>query len=235
MTCQRVSHENLIERYLQGTLEPALRDEFEDHYFACDHCHAQLQTVQAIQPVLATLPPVAPQRPTRNYLPWLALAAAAAALLIAFLPPPQSPVAPTPTPSATLLLTEIQPAPYAPTLFRGGAPQPTPAFAAAMSLYEQRQWSAAAAALTPLAPDPVALHFAGISHLLAGKPEPALAALQRVIHLGPATPYEEEARFYRAQALLLARRPTEARAELETIIQGKGDYEAAARSLLKRL
>jgi len=247
MTCQEVITDNLIERYLQGTLDSQLRDEFEDHYFACESCHAQLQTAQAILPVLAQIPPPAAPRKPWSKLPWVGMAAAAA-ITVVFLSsprqsPPPTPVATTLPPAApalpaALLLSEIQPAPYAPTLFRDGANSPGPAFAAAMRLYQDRQWEKAAQALTADAqqspPNPAALHFAGISQLLAGHPEAALGALDRVIALGENSPFEEEARFYRAQALLLRNRRPEARQELQRLVEGRGDYEAPARSLLQR-
>jgi anti-sigma factor RsiW len=225
MTCQRVASENLIERYLQGSLDPTLRDEFEAHYFECDSCLAQIQTVQTIQPLLT-----APPR-RRSYLPWLGLAAAAA-IAIALLSWPKPEPSPAPI-VAVLSLAEVEPAPYAPTLFRDTA-TPNPAFVAAMRLYQDRQWPAAAQALAQL-PEPAAKHFAGISLLLAGQTSQALAPLAAVIALGTQSPFEEEARFYRAQALLLADRRPEAKRELETIIQMRGDYEARARRLLSRL
>ena len=248
MTCQRVLTENLVERYHQGSLDPQLRDDFELHYFACESCLAQLQTTQAIQPILAATPP-APLRRARPLLPWIGLATAAAVTVVFLSWPKQAsapplvappPVAQVPSPApATLLLSEIRPAPYSPTLFRDGAGSPPPELAAAMRLYQDRQWGSAAQALALLAREssanPVALHFGAISHLLAGNTEAALRALDRVIALGQTTPFEEEARFYRAQALLLGRRLPEAREELQRIVQGRGDYEAPARSLLNRI
>ena len=245
MNCHRVSAENLIERYVQGTLDPGLRDEFENHYFGCEACLAALQTVQTIKPVLATLPaPAAAKRPLR-ILPWIGLAAAAAVtLIVLWWPKPTSaPVAALPPPArdaarAPLLLSEVQPAPYAPTLFRSSSAVARLDFEAAMRLYQDRQWKQAAHALDTLAQgpptNPAALHFAGVSHLLANETGLALAALDRVIAIGPQSPFEEEARFYRAQALLLTGHASEARQELERVIERKGDYEAAARTLLSR-
>lgn len=247
MNCQRVTTENLIERYLQGTLDPPLLDEFEEHYFACESCLAQLRTVQAIRPVLASMPLPAPAKRSWVALPWFGLAAAVAAtILIFFWPRPSAspdPVAALPTTAPAtpplLLLSEIQPAPYAPALFRDGASTPSPAFREAMRSYQRGEWTQAAQALSAVAEsspsNPAALHFAGISSLLAGKSESALAFLDRVIAFGQQSPFEEEARFYRAQTLLLMGRPPEAREELERIVQARGDYEGSARALLKRL
>jgi tetratricopeptide (TPR) repeat protein len=246
MNCQRVITENLIERYLQGTLEPSLRDDFEDHYFACESCLAQVQTVQAIKPVLANMPPPAPAKRSWAPLPWFGLAAAALALFLIFWPKPSPSPGPVatlpltvPAPPALLLLSEVQPAPYSPALFRDGAGAPGPAFSEAMRSYQKGEWNQAAQSLAAVAENSpsnfAALHFVGISSLLAGKSEAALAFLDRVIAFGQQSPFEEEARFYRAQTLLLLRRSPEARQELERIIKARGDYEAPARSLLKRL
>ena len=108
-----------------------------------------------------------------------------------------------------------------------------------MLLYKDRNWAAAAAALSALAERPphpaAAVHFAGISLLLDGKYTTAIATLDRVIALGAKSPFEEEARFYRAQALVLAGQTAEARAELTRLAAAQGDYESKARALLERL
>jgi len=254
MTCHRVAAESLIERYLQGTLDPAVRGDFEDHYFECEACFVGLQTVQAIRPVLATMPrPAIAKRPS-PLIPWIGLAAAAAVTMVVLSWPK-----PTPTPVAALppvvapaalgapvtagrrgkfLLAEIQPAPYAPAIFRDGAGGAGPDFDAAMRLYQDHHWKDAAQALETVARtlpnNAAALHFAGISHLLASQTEAALASLDRVIAIDSQSPFEEEARFYRAQALLLGGHRAEGRQELERVIQRRGDYEALARSLLNR-
>jgi hypothetical protein len=241
MTCHRVTSENLIERYVQGKLDPGLRDDFENHYFECESCLAFLQTVQTIHPVLAAMPPPVLAKRRAPLLPWLGLAAAAALVIVLIFwqkPSPNSVAALPPPAPAALLLSEIRPAPYSPALFRDGAAGPGPAFETAMRLYQNRRWKDAAEALAMVArtppSNPAALHFAGISHLLASQPEAALAALDRVIAVGSNSPFEEEARFYRAQALLLTGRLPEARQELDRVIQAKGDYEAQARSLRSR-
>lgn len=241
MICNRVTSENLIERYLKGTLDPDLRDEFENHYFECETCLAMLQTVQTIQPVLAAMPPPAIAKRPARLLAWIGLAAAATvAVVLLTWPkadsnrvvalPPAAETAP-----GALLLSEIQPAPYAPVLFRDGSASAGPSFAAAMGLYQEGRWESAAQALVKATPaTPAAVHFSGVSFLLAGQTAAAMAALDKVIALGSNSPFEEEARFYRGQALLLTGRVPEARQELERVVQGRGDYEARARSLLSR-
>jgi anti-sigma factor RsiW len=53
MDCGRVRAENVGERYLAGGLDEAGRDEFEEHYFACAACFADLEKLRALQAELA--------------------------------------------------------------------------------------------------------------------------------------------------------------------------------------
>ena len=239
MNCNQVVSENLIERYLDGQLDDAARDALELHYFECESCLVMLQTLQTVRPALAQLP--APARLRKRTAHWRWLPIAAAIVLAALFwwkgrPAPSVAQAPMQAPIlAVLQLSDVQPAPYSPTLFRDGSVEPGAAWDHAMRLYQQRQWAAAAAELAQAASQPATLHFAGISYLLAGQIDPALSALDRVIALGPKSPFEEEARFYRAQALLLAGRTIEARAELDRVVNTRGDYEARARTLASKL
>ncbi|MGA7089315.1 MAG: zf-HC2 domain-containing protein [Candidatus Acidiferrales bacterium] len=78
------------ERYLLGELSGDLREQFEDHYFSCAECAADLKYsamfVESAKSVMAVPPVLAPAHATRG---WLALflrpsfAAAALALLLA--------------------------------------------------------------------------------------------------------------------------------------------------------
>lgn len=257
MNCNDVVSENIIERYLDGTLDDQTRDAFEEHYFGCASCLSLVQTVQTVRPLLTQPTPTAVQvmQPVRRpVLLWLAAAAALALVLILLRPWEQAPTPPIarqlppptnsqPTntqPSAPLLqLAQIQPAPYSPNLFRDAAATQPPEMEKAMRLYQDRQWAAAAAALAPLAGPPhnlaAARHFAGISLLLSGQAEAALDALKAVIALGDQSPFAEEALYYHAQALLVAGRLSEAKLELDQVIKLRGDYETKARSLQLKL
>lgn len=245
MNCSRVISENIIERYLDGSLDEATRDAFEEHYFSCESCLAELRTIESVRPVIAqTAIPQAQtaSRPARP-APWMWVALAASIALAFLLWPRHRPetkpavaqAQAEPVQRAALQLSDIQPAPYEPTLYRDGAAQPGPALEQAMRLYQQRQWEAAAAALSALAkeskPLPMTLHFAGVSALLAGQTDAAISWFDQVITLGARSPFEEEARFYRAQALALANRKAEAQAELDHVIALHGDYDKLAKSL----
>ncbi|HLQ51702.1 MAG TPA: hypothetical protein VK129_09410 [Terriglobales bacterium] len=53
MNCQHVADDELVERYLNGQLEPALQDDFEVHILECPHCLARAETLSAARAGLA--------------------------------------------------------------------------------------------------------------------------------------------------------------------------------------
>ena len=67
------------EKYLLGELSPELRDAYEEHYFSCGECAAQLQSaaefMAAGRGILAAAPVAVPQadyvRVPRGWFPWL--------------------------------------------------------------------------------------------------------------------------------------------------------------------
>lgn len=88
MNCQRFSEERFAERYLLDDLREADREAFERHFFACDQCSAELETLRAVKERLkrdrGDVPRIAlrPRPPIRWW--WVvALAAAATATIIA--------------------------------------------------------------------------------------------------------------------------------------------------------
>ncbi len=247
MNCRRVASENIIEDYLAEKLSGTSRDAFELHYFECEECFEQLETLRLIRPILAKMPaPLAAKaaRQSRSFSwVWMAAAAVIVAVIFGYWPRggsgPETSAVKAPPPTVALLqLAEIQPAPYSPTVFRSASKPPGQDFERAMQHYQSRQWLDASEALLAFArrhPDvPAALHFAGISLLLAGKKEAALTALDRIIAMGSDSPFKEEAQFYRAQALLLSGRQDDAKAELKRLAGLHGDYEAQSRALLAR-
>lgn len=252
MTCKQVEEQDILEGYLHNRLAREVRDEFEEHYFVCETCFTQLQTMRAAVPVLAAMPP--PPTPIKQDRWWMyfgAIAAAAAILVAIFgvrprgvdvkAPPSGATVASAPTAERKILpLGEIEPPPFPTAVFRGDSTTAHPAaLLTGASLYRARSWSAAAAAFKEVERRdpgaPIAVHFYAISLLLDNKVTDAIAAFDRVIGVGEASPYLEEARCYRAQALVLAGRLEDARAELERTIALRGDYEDKARALLARL
>lgn len=81
-SCSGSPADQYLEDYLLGRLAEAEAVQFEEHYFACPVCLAQLEALQAAQHGLRALPP----QPSRAPIPWpirLTALAAIAAMLIA--------------------------------------------------------------------------------------------------------------------------------------------------------
>lgn len=253
MECAQIKHEEVVERYLTGSLGPQERESFEEHYFACEQCFAALQTHRALQAELSASAPQIRTMPVSNpaRLRWrIALAAAAVVVLSALgirwgLRPNSSP--PTPpiemaksSPAVPPLseLARFDPPTYAPTILRGTQNEAMREFRTAMKRYQQGDYTRAVAALGAVAKlnpkDPGPLFFLGVSHLLAGQTEDGIAVLQRCIALGD-TPYLEEAHYYLAEGFLRKGDSAAARRELEEVVRLKGDHEGEARRLLQQL
>jgi hypothetical protein len=247
MNCGQVQNGDIIERYLSAKLTGAERKQLESHYFECDECFVQLESARAASQVLRETGPVAIRTRPRWVRPALAIAAA---LVMAVAvrqarrqgPPPQDAAWKT-TPAATssgppLLLAEIQAPPYSPVVLRGGGDGAAQAFQDAMAGYSRSDWGGTKAALGHVIEkfphSAEALYFRAICQLLSGDTAASLEGLNRTIERGSATPFEEEARYYRAQAYLLEDRRAEARAELDRVIAMHGDYAAKAQALEKK-
>lgn len=78
---EMVAAQKMTERYLLDELDPAVRDEFEEHYFNCSACAADVQTgsllVEQIRegaiadPELRPVPVPARSKPERPWLAWM--------------------------------------------------------------------------------------------------------------------------------------------------------------------
>ncbi len=53
MNCQRVSDDELVERYLNGQLDPAVQDDLEVHILECPECLSRAEALSAIRANLA--------------------------------------------------------------------------------------------------------------------------------------------------------------------------------------
>ncbi len=81
MNHEVVAAQNMTERYLLNELDPAARDEFEEHYFSCPECaadvHAAAVLVERIKdgaipdPELQRVPVPAPSPTPAAWLAWL--------------------------------------------------------------------------------------------------------------------------------------------------------------------
>ena len=252
MECPGVRQEEVVERYLRGLLGPQERESFEEHYFACDQCFADLQAHRALQAELASSAPriratpvSVPSRPRWKF----ALAAAAVLVLgvlgtLRALRQVSSPAAlvqsSKPAPSGPSLsdLARFDPPAYTPAILRGPQSDATREFRTAMARYQSHDYAAAiprlraAAKLNPR--DPGTTFFLGVSLLLTNQADDGIAALQQTIALGD-TPFLEEAHYYLAEAFLRKGDVAAARRELDEVLRLKGDQENQARQLLQQL
>jgi tetratricopeptide (TPR) repeat protein len=257
MDCQEVEARNVAEQYLLGQLTEAEQQAFEEHYFDCPRCYAQLRDLRDLQQELGQIAPQIRQEraaPVAAWMPrWAWLASAAVALVVAGLllvsrtpvrqPPStaKAPPAPAVTPASRPTLAElakVQPPAYTPVTLRGGENAASRAFRAAMELYRSGQYKSAIPGLSQavrLDPhDAGSRFFLGICHLLTGQTEAAIVVLQQVLALGD-TPYLEEAHFYLAKAYLQRNDLATARQQLQETINLHGDLESDAKKLLTAL
>jgi tetratricopeptide (TPR) repeat protein len=260
LSCQERFPDEMLERYVRGELSERDRRALEDHYFECPACLERVETLQAVAGVLAPAgrPRTARRAPTWRTAALLGGLAAASVLLIVLQqkpdgghatgprPPASGPAArpPQPTgPTAPVVpvvdysdLAAISAPRYEPSSLRGAGRDS--GFAAAMGRYTAGDFAAAAAALDAVlrrAPgDPQILFYAGVSALLAGRPDDGVTRLEKVVIAGD-TPYLEEARFYLAKAHLQRGDAATAERELQRVIALRGDLEAVARELLDRV
>ncbi|MBZ5506988.1 MAG: tetratricopeptide repeat protein [Acidobacteriia bacterium] len=84
MDCQRIADGELVEKYLNGRLDPALQDDLEIHLLSCPHCLAHAETLKTIRAGLATVPQEAPGAAARKFWTsgWGRVGIAAAVLIL---------------------------------------------------------------------------------------------------------------------------------------------------------
>lgn len=171
MDCDRVEREEILEGYLAGTLTDEDMDAFEEHYFECARCFADLRSVEAIRAELQrTADTTVPNR--RWFTLWVPAAGIAATVALASAvmiwmylqpssvppqaiatttPPPMptsEPSAPQTTPSIDSRrvlqeLARVEPAPYDPLTFRGVQDQATTRFLRGMEAYRHADYRSA--------------------------------------------------------------------------------------------
>jgi len=200
LTCEDVERDALVERSLAGRLTGADRDAFEAHYLTCERCQTELQLGTAVRMALRSSP--AALRP-RAWARWAGIGGLAAATLVAtVLWRAQSGV----PPELLSLGAVIQAPVYLGVPLRStSAADGGRAFDEAMRDYQAERFDDAARRLQQVVRDDAnhapAGFFLGASLLMIGDDDEAAAAFARVIALGD-TPYQPEAHFYRAKALL---------------------------------
>jgi tetratricopeptide (TPR) repeat protein len=253
MECAQIKHEEVVERYLTGSLDPQERESFEDHYFACEQCFAALQAHRALQAALSASAPQIRAMPAPNPTAWRWTAAmvTAAVVILAVvgirwgmrpgLSPPPAPtqtMQPGPASPSLAELARFDPPTYTPTVLRGAQDEATRKFRAAMKQYQQGDYARAVTGLREAAKlnpkDAGALFFLGVSCLLSGQTDEGIAVLQQSVALGD-TPYLEEAHYYLAKAFLRKSDLAAAGAELQKGAQLKGDLESKVQELLQAI
>jgi tetratricopeptide (TPR) repeat protein len=253
MECAQIKREEVVERYLTGSLGPQERESFEEHYFACEQCFAALQAHRALQAELSASAPQIRAMPAPNPTAWrwTAAMATAAVVILAVLgirwgtkpdlspsAPPTQTMQPGPAGPSLAELARFDPPTYTPAVLRGAQDEPMRKFRVAMKHYQQGEYARAitglreAAKLNPK--DAGALFFLGVSYLLSGQTDEGIAVLQQSVALGE-TPYLEEAHYYLAKAFLRKDDLAAARRELEEVVRLEGDREDEARRLLQQL
>jgi hypothetical protein len=242
MNCEEVERQDIVGAYIAGKLPEEVRDRFEEHYFGCDLCLQQVECARVARDVLATRRPAE----SRKWLPWLAIAAAliAAVGIWKAVAPKQETAVVSPqaagSPDRTQtyqLLARFDPPPYKPSNLRG-AENSARQFREAMKQYSVGDFAAAVVALrsTVAAKDSLteARYYLALSEVLSGERNAGIGDLKRVIADGD-TPYQSEARFYLAKALLAANNASGARQQLETLVSEKSELAARATEILNQL
>jgi TolA-binding protein len=84
MDCQRIAEGELVEKYLNGRLDPALQDELEVHLLSCPQCLAHAETLKTVRAGLATAPQQVSGTSARKFWNsgWGRVVAAAAVLIL---------------------------------------------------------------------------------------------------------------------------------------------------------
>lgn len=245
MGCAETRAPDLAERYLRGSLSDEEATRYEEHFFACESCFADLKALESLQLELArTRHAVEAQTRGSRPLRWVAAAAAvlvlasgAALVLTRGATPLAGPKAGTEGPSFREL-ARVEPPPWTPMRLRGTEGEAERQFREAMELYASGERKTALPALreaSRLAPESAHVSFyLGACALLTGQRAEAVESLRRVVTLGE-TPFLEEARFYLAKAYLGSGDIAAARAELLATAELGGPRRDEARKLLRQL
>lgn len=247
MTCNQVRARELVEQYLSGQLAEDDSSTFEMHYFECERCFAELETARHVRQALSVQADSIrrePLPPAKTWLLWLAPIAAAGALgvmavtvwqHVAQPPAPQVAQAPVVKAKDYTLLAQLTAPVYAAPTLRSADTAASQSFRAAMLDYSVANYPAAipklqeAARLNPKSPAPG--FYLGASYLLTGDYAHAATTLQTVIDAGP-NDFVKESRFLLAQAKLKQNDPAAARALLQPLAAGKGEFAGKAQAAL---
>jgi len=254
--CTGTLTDRYLERYIQGTLPEDEAQQFEEHYFDCSACLAQVQALQAVALRLRN----EPRKAARAPIPWpirvAALTAIAAMLVIGFFTfrlkhtsPPQQAVAaapatpaakPSPQPSlaagAISRLADLTMPAFQASNLRGQAGDPH--FDEGMKAYTRQDCQSTVKALSQVpAQDEDSLaaqFFMGVCQMRNGNLGTATRILESVANAGD-SPQQEAALYYLAQVALERNDANSARRYLTRTVSLHGDFETRARAELNKL
>ena len=254
--CTGATAEQCLESYLVGTLSEVETERFEEHYFDCPICLAQLQALQAVQEKLRS----EPRKVVKALIPWPirmgAMGAIAAMLALTFMvfharrmaqqpdlatspatvpsqPGPAAPKPPTAASAAVSRLADLALPAFQVSNLRGESGDPH--YSAGMKAYGRQDCPAAEKALAQVpAEDQEALaarFLSGVCLMHEGNLTSAAQSLRGVADAGDSA-QQEAALYYLAQIALAGSDATTARHYLARTISLHGDFEQRARTQL---
>ena len=243
LTCEAVARESLVERYVASQLGEPEREAFELHYFGCDACFQEMESLRLARQVLRHEPVAAEPKKTRffQWFVWIgAPVAATLALALVFWPRAEQRTAKFPTPATAqpeanryAELARFDPPRYSPAMLRSPGDQDQ--FTRGMASYARQDY---AGAIPPLrkaaAGSDAARFFLASCELLTGDAEAAIADY-RLLLQSPASAFAPEAHYSLAKALLRNGDAAGAKQELERTVALKSDFADEARKLLAQL
>jgi tetratricopeptide (TPR) repeat protein len=246
MTCEAVERDNIIERYIAGRLDSSMKEQWEQHYFGCERCASQLETMMAIQqPLRSMAEEIRQEMPRRGKnVRWIWAGAAIAATLLAAVAvsysrrpaPPVAGIVPSQHPQLAEL-ARLDPPAYPAPVLRGAQSPAESQFREAMQAYSDHDYRQAITGLqAALRLDPgaeSARFFLGACYLMSGDPRAGTRELQTVS--AGHSPFAEEAAFDQAKGYLLQGDQTTAIHILHRIADNKGEFSTRARELITRI
>ncbi|HEY2934299.1 MAG TPA: tetratricopeptide repeat protein [Acidobacteriota bacterium] len=257
MNCRDIETQEMIDKYLRDRLSERETEEFEQHYFGCARCFAELQWRHAAvlelnvnKNSLKALPKRAP----RVLAKWRIPLAAAATILLAAIAlfrfyHPQMPVPSAPVRNASpnagapagasdqnaklqqLAMIEEAP-PYVPSSSRGGeGSRALERFKQGMEKYVKGKYADAIPSLEQAARlDPKhlpATFYLGICYLMTDQTDYAVSKLSRLTQ-SDSNPFGEESHWFLAKAYLRKQDLASAKRELNSVIAAGGLHRREA-------
>jgi TolA-binding protein len=255
--CNGTPADQWLESYVAGNLPESEAQSFEEHYFECSVCLAQVEALQAVALQLGARP----RRVLKAPIPWptrfSAIGAIAAMLVLGFFAvrerphparplvasgpaastpqsqPAQQPAQPAVATLVVSRLADLVLPPYQASNLRGQSRDPN--FDAGMKAYTGHDCPDAERSLAQVqAQDQDALtaqFYLGVCEMHEGDMAAAAKTLNKVAGVADA-PQQEAAMYYLAQIALRGKDVQVARRYLAHTVQLHGDFEARARAEL---